>query len=224
MFFGPLPGIAAEVRALRGLLPNATFLTKENATETALKRVNAPSILHIATHGFFLQNDRSDSESDMGQTKSVTRLGKPWANIANPLLRSGLALAGANRGLGKEDNGLLTAFEASHLNLMGTKLVVLSACDTGTGEVKNGDGVYGLRRALVLAGAESQVMSLWPVSDRSTRELMVGYYEGLLRGQGRGEALRQVQLRMQSSKKHSHPYYWASFIHTGEWANLKGER
>ena len=113
---------------------------------------------------------------------------------------------------------MLTAFEATGLDLWGTKLVVLSACDTGIGEVKNGDGVYGLRRALVLAGSESQMMSLWAVSDRSTRDLIVGYYTALLQGAGRSEALRQVQLRMLHDKSVGHPYYWAGFILSGQWA------
>jgi len=108
--------------------------------------------------------------------------------------------------------------------LWGTKLVVLSACNTGVGDVRNGDGVYGLRRALVLAGSESQVMSLWKVSDQGTKELMVEYYKRLLRGEGRGEGLRQVQLRMLKNPKRSHPFYWASFIQSGEWANLDGKR
>jgi len=81
-----------------------------------------------------------------------------------------------------------------------------------------------LRRSLVLAGAESQVMSLWPVSDRSTRDLMISYYKNLTNGQGRGDSLRQAQLQILKSKSHSHPYYWASFIQTGEWANLEGKR
>lgn len=153
-----------------------------------------------------------------------TRLGKWVARVDNPLLRSGLALAGANQGRSGDDDGVLTALEASALDLWGTKLVVLSACDTGVGEVKNGDGVYGLRRALFLAGTESQLMSLWPVSDRSTRDLMIRYYEALVQDVGRGEALRRVQLQMLRSKVHSHPYYWASFILTGEWANLQGKR
>jgi CHAT domain-containing protein len=119
---------------------------------------------------------------------------------------------------------VLTALEATALDLWGTKLVVLSACDTGVGEVKNGDGVYGLRRALFLAGTESQLMSLWPVSDHSTRELMAEYYKGLVQNAGRGEALRRVQLKMLRNKSRNHPYYWASFILAGEWANLKGQR
>jgi CHAT domain-containing protein len=215
--------VGAEVRALKGLLPRATFFTRADATKAALKHVRAPRILHIATHGFFLQND-SRIIGRATQTKDTRQLSKQVTNVENPLLRSGLALAGANQSVSEDDNGVLTAFEMAHLNLWGTKLVVLSACDTGIGEVKNGEGVYGMRRALVLAGTESQMVSLWPVSDSRTRDLMIGYYQMLLQNQGRGEALRQVQLRMLSSRAHSHPYYWASFIQTGEWANLKGER
>jgi CHAT domain-containing protein len=102
--------------------------------------------------------------------------------------------------------------------------VVLSACDTGVGEVKNGDGVYGLRRALVLAGAESQMISLWPVSDRSTRDLMIGYYQRLANSEGRSAALQQVQLQMLRTARYAHPYYWASFIQSGEWARLDADR
>ncbi len=125
---------------------------------------------------------------------------------------------------GSGDDGILTALEASGLNLWGTKLVTLSACDTGVGEVRNGEGVYGLRRALVLAGAETLVMSLWPVSDYVTREMMTAYYSGLKQGLGRGEALRQVRLGMLKRKDRQHPFYWASFIQSGEWANLDGKR
>jgi CHAT domain-containing protein len=92
------------------------------------------------------------------------------------------------------------------------------------GEIRNSEGVYGLRRALVLAGAESLVMSLWPVSDFVTREMMTGYYGGLRRGLGRGEALRQEQLSMLKRNGRRHPFYWASFIQSGEWANLEGRR
>jgi CHAT domain-containing protein len=134
-----------------------------------------------------------------------------------------LVLAGANEHK-EDDNGILTALEVTGLNLWGTKLVTLSACDTGLGEVKNGDGVYGLRRALALAGAETQIMSLWSVSDKATRELMVSYYKRLQEGQGRGEGLRQAQLEMLKKENRRHPYYWACFIQSGEWANLDGKR
>ena len=226
IFFGPLPGVSEEVRALKELLPQATFFTKEQATKAALKSLSGPSILHIATHGFFLQDEQQATAENRAaaQAKDRTRLGKLVARVDNPLLRSGLALAGANQSSNGNTDGILTALEVAGLDLWGTKLVVLSACDTGVGEVKNGDGVYGLRRALVLAGAESQVMSLWAVSDRSTRDLIVGYYKRLLQGAGRGEALRQAQLQMLNDKARRHPYYWASFIQTGEWANLKGKR
>ena len=217
IYFGPLPGVNDEVRALRKLLPNAIFLTGEEATKSALQSIVAPSILHIATHGFFLSGPEEGTTRGSGAVRGINAN----ATIEDPLLRSGLALAGANR---RDESGILTALEASGLNLWGTKLVVLSACDTGIGQVRNGEGVYGLRRSLVLAGAETQLMSLWPVSDRATRDLMIGYYKDLVSGQGRGEALRQVQLQMLRDKIHSHPYYWASFIQTGEWANLDSKR
>ena len=148
--------------------------------------------------------------------------GPKTPTIENPLLRSGLALAGANRRQGGDgEDGILTALEAAGLDLWGTKLVVLSACETGVGEIKNGEGVYGLRRALVTAGAESQVMSLWQVSDSATRDLMIGYYKRLQAGEGRNEALRHVQLGMLGSQDLRHPFYWAAFIQSGAWSSLK---
>src|SRR5262249_51745187 len=129
-----------------------------------------------------------------------------------------------NHGGSEENDGVMTALEAANLNLWGTKLVTLSACETGLGDVKNGDGVYGLRRALVLAGSESQMMSLWAVSDAATRELMIAYYTRLKAGEGRSEALRQVQLEMLKNPNRRHPFFWAGFIQSGEWANLEGKR
>jgi CHAT domain-containing protein len=99
-------------------------------------------------------------------------------------------------------------------------MVVLSACETGVGKATEGDGVHGLRRALVIAGAESLVMSLWQVDDNATRELMTGFYSRLEAGEGRSEALRQVQLQMLRKSRTSHPYFWASFVPTGSWAPL----
>ncbi len=140
------------------------------------------------------------------------------------MLRSGLALAGANLIDGLDDDGILTALEASGLNLWGTELVTLSACDTGLGEVRDGEGVYGLRRAFVLAGAETLVMSLWPVSDSMSRETMERYYAALKAGVGRGDALRQAKLSMLKREGRRHPFFWASFIQSGEWASLAGTR
>ncbi len=222
VLFAPLAKTRAEARAIKDLLPNSVVLSKMQATEAALRQLSGPRILHIATHGFFLQDNEAAAPATRGSED--LRLGKWVAKVSNPLLRSGLALAGANQGQSGNDDGVLTAMEAASLDLWGTTLVVLSACDTGVGQIKNGDGVYGLRRALVLAGAETQLMSLWPVSDTSTSELMIGYYKALQQGQGRGEALRQVQLQMLQIKLRQHPFYWASFIQSGEWANLDGRR
>jgi CHAT domain-containing protein/tetratricopeptide (TPR) repeat protein len=218
IFFGPLPGASHEVRSIRPLLPDATVLVSDRATEAAVKAVAGPRLLHIATHGFFL-GDEEPSGASAG-----SRVGKWAARADNPLLRSGLALAGANQGRSGSDDGVLTALEATGLDLWGTKLVVLSACDTGVGEVKQGDGVYGLRRALILAGAESQLMSLWPISDRSTRDLMTGYYTRLTHGESRSEALRQTQLAMLRDRRLQHPYHWASFIQSGAWTSLEPAR
>ena len=132
-YFAPLAATAEEGRAITALFPGAALLTGRLASKSALLKIQAPRILHIASHGFF----RPDGGSGVA---------------GNPLLRSGLALAGANLSGGQADAGILTALEASSLNLWGTKLVTLSACDTGLGEVRNGEGVYGLRRAFVLAG------------------------------------------------------------------------
>jgi len=203
VYFAPLAGTAVEAKTIKELFPTARVLTGARATKSELAQVSAPSILHIATHGFFLEQGPAE----------------------NPLLRSGLALSSANLDKKKTaGGGILTALEAANLNLWGTKLVTLSACDTGVGEVRTGEGVYGLRRAFFLAGAETLVMSLWPVSDYVTREIMGGYYRGLQQGVGRGDALRQTQLALLGRANRRHPFYWAGFIQAGEWAKLDGTR
>jgi len=158
-------------------------------------------ILHIATHGFF----------------------EPADDTTNPLLQSGLILAGAAAGgqSGPDQDGILTALEVTGINLRGTQLVVLSACQTGLGELSAGEGLYGLRRALVLAGAQSQVISLWKVSDDATQELMVAYYKRLRAGTNRDVALRETQLAFLRSPEYDHPYYWAAFIGSGDWRPLQ---
>jgi CHAT domain-containing protein/Tfp pilus assembly protein PilF len=205
MYFAPLMASAGEAKAIKALFPESTLLLGRRATKEALQHVDAPRVLHIASHGFFLQEPAA-------------------SRVENPLLRSGVALAGANLSRDARDDGILTALEASNLNLWGTKLVTLSACDTGVGQVRNGEGVYGLRRAFALAGAETLVMSLWPVSDTIARETMTAYYTGLHAGLGRGEALRQAKLAMLKRNERRHPFYWASFIQSGEWGNLDGRR
>jgi CHAT domain-containing protein/Tfp pilus assembly protein PilF len=228
--FRPLPGTRSEALALKDILPDASVLMREEATETALKKARAPRILHIATHGFFLSDQEAPPTKapglpgDFQSRNSDPRLNIWAAHVENPLLRSGLAFAGANQDKGGDDDGVLTALEVEGLDLWGTKLIVLSACDTGVGEVKNGEGVQGLRRALVLAGSESQVMSLWTVLDEKAEDLILPYYRALRRGEGRSEALRRVQLRMLRSRELRHPFYWAAFIESGEWANLEGRR
>ncbi len=221
--FSALPGTAAEAQELAPLLPNATILTGAEATETVLKQVRSPSILHIATHGFFLQDVPLVAPPGRGgiAVEAIATGDRPSkltsANLENPLLRSGLVLAGFNLRQSGAEDGVLTALEAAGLNLIGTKLLVLSACQTGLGDIANGEGVYGLRRAFAIAGVESQVMSLWYVSDAGTKELMVKYYQRLLKKEGRSEALRQTQLEMLQSPTLNHPYFWAAFIPSGDW-------
>jgi CHAT domain-containing protein len=223
--FGALPGALDEAEALGRILEDARVLTGAKATETALKAAIGPRILHIATHGFFLGNRTHVPLANRGVIAIESGSVASGSNAnENPLLRAGLALAGANILSDKGDDGILTALEASGLNLLGTKLVVLSACETGVGQIQNGEGVHGLRRAFALAGAESHVMSLWKVADDATRDLMLEYYRRLLAGEGRAEALRRVQLQMLRNETQNHPFYWAAFILSGAWSSLSDLR
>lgn len=225
MQFPALSGTAKEATALKDLLNvgESNLLTQAKATEDRLKQLHGPPILHIATHGFFLKDNELPAAGLKPVGFSQDQVAGPVGE--NPLLRSGLALAGANvRRSGAKDDGILTAAEVAQMDLHGTQLVVLSACETGVGDVQNGEGVYGLRRALVLAGAESQVTSLWKVADEATKDLMVDYYKRLLKGEGRSEALRNAQLRMMKSKDRLHPYYWAAFVPIGNWRPLEKSR
>jgi CHAT domain-containing protein len=204
--FCPLPNVAAETSAIQNLLPQAQLLSQSQATKATAKQLRNPSILHFATHGFFLPDPPS--------TNPDTPIRQ------NPLSRSALVLANFNQRQSCSDsdsncNGLLTAQDVTTIDLRGTKLVFLSACETGLGKVSNGEGVYGLRRAFTLAGAESQVMSLWKVNDEKTKELVESYYKNLKANQGRSQSLKTIQLDL--LKKHQFPYYWAAFIPSGNW-------
>jgi hypothetical protein len=181
-------------------------LTGARAAESALKQAAAPRLVHIATHGFFLEADipTQPPETDRRGINLNVR-------IENPLLRSGLALAGANLRTDKGDDGILTAMEATGLNLWGTKLVTLSACDTGVGEVKNGEGVSGLRRAFVLAGAETLVMSLWPVSDRVTPRTNDSLLRGPETGTGAGRSAAADAARHDQAKGAAAPLLLGQF-------------
>ncbi|NES84881.1 MAG: tetratricopeptide repeat protein, partial [Moorea sp. SIO2B7] len=217
--FPPLPGTRDEAEAISQILPQTDLWLGRKATEAVIKQVNRPSILHIATHGFFEGNQRVDSLVQ----------DNPLLQSRLTLLNSGLVLAGfqvdqSGNLADLVQDGVLTALEASGLNLYGSELVVLSACETGRGELSQGEGVYGLRRALVLAGSQSQVISLWQVNDQSTKELMVSYYQKLNQGLGRSEAMRQAQLEMQQNKTYEHPYFWAAFINSGNWKPFRSQK
>ncbi len=222
--FPPLPGTAQEAEAIGKVVDDARVLLGSEASEGALRSVERPAVLHIATHGFFLTDEQIGGAGARGvkYVKSHANFAPPPGS-ENPLVRSGLALRGANLRADGDDDGILTALEVSSLDLWGTKLVVLSACETGVGEVKNGEGVYGLRRALVIAGAESQVISLWKVDDEATRDLMVAYYRKLRSGEGRSQALREAQLKLARRRQTEHPFYWASFIPSGRWDDVELE-
>jgi CHAT domain-containing protein len=219
-----LPGTAAEAQAVKDALQldDHHVLTRRKATEGALRGLEGPRILHLATHGFFLADEgwdpRAGTPAFLGQERPVVPAGE------NPLLRSGLALAGANGLRSGEDDGILTALELAGLDLAGTELAVLSACETGVGQVRNGEGVYGLRRALVLAGVRTQVVSLWKVDDAATKDLMAAYYARLGAGAGRSQALRDAQLAMLDDPDRTHPYYWAAFVVIGEGTPLADVR
>jgi CHAT domain-containing protein/Tfp pilus assembly protein PilF len=231
--FPPLPDASAEAMDVLAQFPGSRVLMGNRATKAAVAGLVGPAMLHIATHGFYAREvtarapsppprasldalERSMFVESVIATPSLPASGDP----AEALDLAGLALAGANAG----PEGIVTARELANYDWWGTQLVVLSACDTGIGAVPSGDGVYGLRRALTLAGAESQIVSLWNVSDSSARALMRELYGELARGTGRAQALRQAKLTLLRQPRFAHPYYWAAFIPTGAWTPLAPTR
>jgi CHAT domain-containing protein len=190
-------------------------------TQTVNDRVNLYGMMApLVNHEWFTElNDAVDQEM-VGVRRLASGSGRlAELELENPLLRSGLALAGANVGLRGAapvlaEDGILTAEDVTGLDLVNTELVVLSACETGLGDVRTGEGVFGLRRAFVLAGAKTLVMSLWKVPDEQTRELICDFYRRLLAGRGRAAALREAQLAMKD--KYSDPFYWGAFICQGD--------
>jgi hypothetical protein len=210
---------ASDVGRLLGIAP----LTGARASDAAIKTAHAPRVLHIAVAGFFLPDQVRESAVRWG---SIFRI-DPHFRLPvteSSLLRSGLALAGANRRENAADGCLLTALEIAGLDLWGTQLATIAARGIAAEQAAVGQAVYALRRSLVIAGAESQFVNLWTTDPRAATELTTAYYERLLAGEGRSKALRGVQLAMLRSERRGHPFYWASFILIGArgpiaWAN-----
>ncbi len=206
-----LEGTKIETNQIDSLLQKAnistTLLQNAAATEENIKALQNPTILHIATHGFFV------SEIPTSKTETLQEI-EDRNLFKNPFLRSGLLLAGCqNPQVGKED-GILSAEEVMNLNLEGTELVVLSACETGLGDIANNEGVYGLQRAFRKAGAKTIIMSLWKVDDIATQLLMTTFYKEFLNGKTKREAFKIAQLKLK--EKYNEPYYWGAFMMVGE--------
>ncbi len=214
--FPRLHGTKEEGETIRKLLPSSDFYTDKEVLDEKVRQIRGPEIFHIATHGFFI--------SEQEKNESILQ-------FENPLLRSGLALAGANAFLqGKNPakyagDGLLMAMDVSSMNLTGTDLVVLSACQTGLGEVRAGEGIYGLRRAFTIAGARTQILSLWEVPDQETKELMISFYTKILNGKGKAEALRESQREMIAKFRKRGtpelPFLWGAFVCVGDPGRMK---
>lgn len=215
-----LPGTKEEVKMIKSTLDKnglkSTLLTEENANEGAVKKIKNPDVLHLATHGFFLEDPKDEDLT------GYDKLERDY--YKNPMMRSGVFFSGANKdyalntenatSISEVEDGMLTAYEAMNLNLDKTELVVLSACQTGLGKVKNGEGVYGLQRAFKLAGAKSVIMSLWPVSDDATKDLMIAFYDTWTKDGDLYQAFKAAQLEVK--KKYPEPYYWGAFVLNGK--------
>jgi CHAT domain-containing protein len=228
-----LAGAEAEAGDVKEALAGSRYgpvrlYVGRDAREETLKALRSPRVLHVATHGFFLPDqptapEERDAPMEGGAAFGAARGLARLRGLTNPLLRSGIVLAGANRvGDGRaqaEDDGWVTAEEIALMDLRGTELVVLSACESGAGDVRAGEGVYGLRRAFLCAGARTLVISFFKVPDAETRELMRRFYAGLRAGRGKLEALHQAQLRLlwerRKQRGGAHPFYWASFVLVG---------
>ncbi|WP_338768007.1 CHAT domain-containing tetratricopeptide repeat protein [Bernardetia sp. ABR2-2B] len=213
----PLPGTKVEIETIKTLLQKSGQRTQtilgNSADEKTIKAIQKPRILHIATHGFFLADSKvssGDNARSFGLQANLVR--------QNPLLRSGLMFTDAESALNTQNskektesnNGILTAYEARGLDLEGTELVVLSACETGLGDIKAGEGVYGLQRAFQLAGAKSTIMSLWQVSDEATAKLMTYFYENWATTKDVNKAFREAQEKLKT--EYPEPYFWGAFM------------
>jgi tetratricopeptide (TPR) repeat protein len=215
-----LPGSKKEVQKIQGIFSKSKIESNvymdQDATEEKVKNwrlTNSPSVLHFSTHGFFFPdpdmnyNDQTDDMANMAAFKLAD----------NPLFRSGIMLSGANyvwtgnHPLPNVEDGILTAYEVSNLYLPNTELVVLSACETGLGDIKGTEGVYGLQRAFKMAGVNYIIMSLWQVLDKETSEFMILFYEKLLEKKSIPDAFKVTQ-NIMKNKYRDEPYKWAGFV------------
>jgi tetratricopeptide (TPR) repeat protein len=208
-----------------GKLLSVTPLTGAQASDAAIEAAHAPRVLHVAVDGFFLPDPIGESTVRWSSILGVNSHSRRPV-VENALLRSGLALAGANRRTNEADGGLMTALEIAGLDLWGTQLVAIAARGIESEQAAVDQSVYAFRRSLVIAGAASQFVNLWTTDHQAATELTTAYYERLLAGEGRSEALRGVQLEMLRSENRSHPFHWASFISIGErgpiaWTNAQ---
>lgn len=216
-----------EVTALTPILNANSFQTNTlkgyEASESAFKTMGtsgpSPKVVHIATHGFFFPDLTSQSLNQIPELAAGNEDSPPVFKISeNPMIRSGLIMAGANYAWesGKPmrpamEDGILTAYEISQMNLSNTELVVLSACETGLGEIQGNEGVYGLQRAFKIAGAKYLIMSLWQVPDFQTQELMTTFYnKWLTDNMAIPDAFRAAQKEMK--EKYQNPFFWAGFV------------
>lgn len=225
LWFTPLPGTAAEGEQVMALMQggkrSVKLFTQQVARESSLMALDSPPILHLATHGYYLED--ISRNKGLGAQHSIQRLdsGKLGvANVENPLARSGLALYNANLGVRGQKltdgtDGLLSALEVLNLKLAGTQLVVLSACETGVGEVQTGEGVYSLNRAFQEAGAKSVLSTLWPISDQGTMRLMEDFYSRVLDDISPQQALQLSQQDFQKDELFRDPFFWAPFVMVG---------
>lgn len=215
--WAPLPATAEEGAAIKAIT-GGELLVQQQATADAAKQAPTPNVLHLATHAFYLP-DQPEQASDPGA-------GAKTLQGESPMLRSGIALAGANQpNANPNDDGYLTALEVAQLSWEGTDLVVISACESGLGDLQVGEGVYGLKRAIAVAGARSSLLSLWKVDDDATRLFMESFYQRLKQGEGKAAALAATQKQFRESpelKAYSHPFYWAAFQLSGDWGPVKG--
>ena len=214
-----LPGTLAEAEHIASIMSQANIgcglYEGDMGSEESFKALSGGNtdIIHLATHGYFIEGEKADMNDFMNSLSPLAK--QKTDSVIDPLLRSGLILSGGNNAwLGKElpegiEDGVLTALEISTMNLSGTDMVVMSACETGLGDI-TGDGVFGLQRAFKMAGVQTLVMSLWKVDDNATSLMMQTFYEHLLSGITKREAFRLAQAAVRA--KYPEPYYWAGFI------------